>query len=94
MSCIRSLCSYRDIAELTQQVNHLDNQLNEISEQNEALRERCDLGEGEIVDVGPLRVRRNAELDQLRKDKQNLEQQVQCISLYGQYPSPPYACTT
>ena len=66
----------RDIAELTRQVNHLDNQLNEMSEQNEALRDQCGLGEGESVDVGPLRARRNLELEQLRKDKQALEQQV------------------
>lgn len=67
---------FRDIAELTQQVNHLDNELNEISELNEALRERCGLGEEESVDVGPLRARRSAELEQLRRDKQALEQQV------------------
>ena len=59
-------------------MNHLDNQLNEISEQNEALREQCGLGEEESVDVGPLRARRNLELEQLRKDKEALEQQV-CV---------------
>ena len=73
----------RDIAELTQQVNHLDNLLNEMSEQNEALRERCGLGEGESVDVEPLRARRNVELEQLKRDKQALEQQVRaCIHMW------------
>lgn len=67
---------YRDIAELTQQVNRLDNQLNLLSEENEALREQCGLGSEDAVDVGPLRSKKNAELEQLKKDSHTLQQQV------------------
>ena len=65
-----------DIAELTQQVNQLDNQLNSLSEENEALRDRCGVKAYEPVDVDRVRVKRNAELDRLKKDNQRLEQQV------------------
>ena len=70
---------FRDIAELTQQVNHLDNQLNQLSEQNEALRERCGLGSEDTVDVGPFRSRKNAELEQLKKDNHTLRLQVHAL---------------
>lgn len=69
-------CCYRDIAELTQQVNRLDNQLNVLSEQNEALREQCGLGSEDTVDVAPLRSRRHEELEQLKKDNHGLRLQV------------------
>ena len=65
-----------DIAELTQQVNRLDNQLNSLNEENEALRDRCGVKADEPVDVDRVRVKRNAELDRLKKDNQRLEQQV------------------
>ena len=67
----------RDIAELTQQVNRLDNHLNVLSEQNEALRERCGLGSEDKVDVAPLRSRRSEELEQLKTDNHALKLQVQ-----------------
>lgn len=68
---IYTFCCHRDIAELTQQVNRLDNQLNLLIEQNEALREQCGLGSEDAVDEGPLRSRKNAELEQLKKDTCN-----------------------
>ena len=70
---------FRDIAELTQQVNHHDNQLNLLTEQNEALRERCGLGSEDTVDVGPFRSRKNAELEQLKKDNHTLRLQVHAL---------------
>ena len=73
------LCCVRDIAELTQQVNRLDNHLNLLSEQNEALRERCGLGSEDTVDVVPLRSRKSAELEQLKKDNHTLRLQVQWL---------------
>ena len=74
-SCI-GICYCRDKAELTQQVNRLDNQLNLLSEQNEALCERCGLGSEDAVDVGPLRSKKKAELEQHERDNHNLRLQV------------------
>lgn len=60
-------CSHilRDIAELTQRVNVLESELNQLAEENEALRDRVGVGEGEEVDVTPLRSKRAAEMERL-----------------------------
>jgi predicted RNase H-like nuclease (RuvC/YqgF family) len=81
------LCCCRDIAELTQQINRLDNHLNVLSEQNEALRERCGVGSEDTVDVAPLRSRRSAELEQLKRNNHELRLQVQENNDCGQFRS-------
>ena len=73
MECYRIL---RDIAELTQRVNVFESELNQLAEENEALRDRVGVGEGEQVDVTPLRSRRAAELERLRETNRRLEREV------------------
>ncbi len=66
----------RDIAELTQQVNQLEHQLNQWSDENEALRGRLGVGLEEEVDLRGLRQRKKSELEQLRADNRMLEREV------------------
>ncbi len=66
----------RDIAELTQHINHLDSELNRFSEENETLRDRLCLGRGEVVDVSGVRGRREREMEKLHKDNAILEREV------------------
>ena len=73
MACYRIL---RDIAELTQRVNVFESELNQLAEENEALRDRVGVGEREQVDVTPLRSRRAAELERLRETNRRLEREV------------------
>ena len=73
MECYRIL---RDIAELTQRVNVFESELNQLAEENEALRDRVGVGEGEQVDVTPLRSRRAAEMERLRETNRRLEREV------------------
>ena len=72
------MCSHvlRDIAELTQRVNVLESELNQLAEENEALRDRVGVGEGEEVDVTPLRSKRAAEMERLRETNRRLEREV------------------
>lgn len=72
------MCSHvlRDIAELTQRVNVLESELNQLAEENEALRDRVGVGEREEVDITPLRSRRAAEMERLRETNRRLEREV------------------
>lgn len=72
------MCSHvlRDIAELTQRVNVLESELNQLAEENEALRDRVGVGKGEEVDVTPLRSKRAAEMERLRETNRRLEREV------------------
>ena len=79
----------RDIAELTQQVNGLENQLNQLSEENEVLRGQLGVGLEEEVDLSGLRQRKKAELEQLRTANRMLKREVTndaigCCVLIGQ----------
>ncbi len=66
----------RDIAELTQHVNRLENQQNRLSEENEALRDQLGLGMEDSVDLSELRAKRNAETERLRTMNRMLENEV------------------
>ena len=68
----------RDIAELTQHANHLENELSQFGEENEALREKLGLGVDANVDVSAVRARRVTELERLRRESRMLENQV-CV---------------
>ncbi len=70
------LCVFRDIAELTQHANRLENELSQFSEENEALREKLGLGVDAGVDVSGVRARRVTELERLRRESRMLENQV------------------
>ena len=61
---------------MTRQVNRLENGLNQLSEENEALRDQLGLQVGERVDLSPLRRRKQTELEQLRKDYKLMESEV------------------
>ena len=61
---------------MTQRVNVFESELNQLAEENEALRDRGGVGEGEQVDVTPLRSRRAAELERLRETNRRLEREV------------------
>ena len=62
--------------ELTQQVNSLDRQLNELSEFNEMLCERLGVGEGEDVGFGTWRVKREGERERVREENRSLQREV------------------
>ena len=68
--------SLSDIAELTRQVNLLSDQLNRLSEENEALRDQLGLGAGEQVNLSPLRLRKRNELEALKEEHKLLENEV------------------
>eukprot|EP00050_Salpingoeca_kvevrii_P022999 m.136149 g.136149 ORF g.136149 m.136149 type:complete len:2171 (+) comp9899_c1_seq4:74-6586(+) len=55
-----------DITKLTREINSMDKQLGELSDENEELRRRCGLDPSSSVDLAGLRHRRNVELEQLR----------------------------
>ena len=74
--------SYSDIAEMTRRVNRLENELNQLGEENEALRDQLGLGVGERVDLSPLRRRKQTELEQLRKDYKLIENEVRKACVY------------
>ena len=61
---------------MTQRVNVFETELNQLAEENEALRDRVGVGEGEQVDVTPLRSRRAAELERLKETNRRLEREV------------------
>ena len=65
-----------DIAELTRQVNLLSDQLNRLSEENEALRDQLGLGAEEQVNLSPLRLRKRNELEALKEEHKLLENEV------------------
>ena len=73
---VHGLFLVRDIAVLTQHLNQLENGLNWFSEENEVLRGRLGLGEGENVDVSVVRGKREARLHQLLRDNRMLEKEV------------------
>ena len=66
----------RDIAELTQHINQLENQLDHYSEENETLRVQAGLGVEDKVDTSGVKGRRIAELEKLRRDNRMLEKEV------------------
>ena len=68
--------SLSDIAELTRQVNLLSDQLNWLSEENEALRDQLCLGAEEQVNLSPLRLRKRNELEALKEEHKLLENEV------------------
>ena len=72
------VCSHciRDIAELTQRMNILESELGHLGEENEALRDRAGVREGEEVDLAPLRSKQGAELGRLREANRRLEREV------------------
>ena len=47
-------------------MNSLENQLNQLGEENEALRDQLGLGGDDSVDLSQLRLKRNVEMEQLR----------------------------
>ena len=57
-------------------MNQLENELNQFSEENEALRDRLGLGEEEEVDVTQVREKRRSQIIQLQKDCRELEKEV------------------
>ena len=57
-------------------MNVFESELNQLAEENEALRDHVGVGEGEAVDVTPLRSRRAAELERLREINRRLEREV------------------
>ena len=67
---------FRDIIDLTQQVNRLDQLLNQLSEQNEVLRTRLGLGPEEEVNVGEVRERRERERERMREENRLLQREV------------------
>ena len=72
----------RDIAELTQHANRLENELSQFGEENEALREKLGLKADASVDVSGVRARRVTELEKLRRESRLLENQVKsCYSM-------------
>ena len=68
--------SLSDIAELTRQVNLLSDQLNRLSEENEALRDQLGLGAEEQVNLSPLRLKKRNELEALKEEHKLLENEV------------------
>ena len=67
---------FRDIIDLTQQVNRLDLLLNQLSEQNEVLRSRLGLGPEEQVDLGEVREKRERERERMREENRLLQREV------------------
>ena len=67
----------RDIAELTQQVNTLDRQVNELGEFNEMLCERLGVDPGEDVGFAEWKVQREREREKLQEKNQSLQKEVQ-----------------
>ena len=57
-------------------MNSLENQLNQLGEENEALRDQLGLGGDESVDLSQLRLKRNVEMEQLRSMNRMLEKEV------------------
>ena len=70
------MLSLSDIAQLTRQVNLLSDQLNRLSEENEALRDQLGLGSEEQVNLSPLRLRKRNELEALKEEHKLLENEV------------------
>lgn len=68
---------------MTQHVNHLDAALNQLSEENEVLREKLGLGAQERVDLSGVRGRHAIELERLRKDNRMLENEVGVVKNWG-----------
>ena len=68
--------SLSDIAELIRQVNLLSDQLNRLSEENEALRDQLGLGAEEQVNLSPLRLKKRNELEALKEEHKLLENEV------------------
>ena len=86
----------RDIAELTQQVNSLDRQVNELGEFNEMLCERLGVGAGENVGFAEWRAKKEGERGRLREENQSLRKEVKrlCVVCCGRAWSicgPPWS---
>ena len=75
-TCIFSLCVFSDIAALTRELNHLSDGLNQLSEENEALREQLGLDTRQQVDLSPLRLRKRSELNKLNQEYKVLSNEV------------------
>ncbi len=73
---IFSLCVFSDIAALTRELNHLSDGLNQLSEENEALREQLGLDTRQQVDLSPLRLRKRSELNKLNQEYKVLSNEV------------------
>ena len=70
----------RDIVELSQHVNQLENQLNQLSEENEALRDQLGLDASQSVDTSNFKNKRHAELCTLREQYRTMEKEVWSMS--------------
>ena len=74
----------RDIAELTQQVNQFDRQVNRLSEFNEMLCERMGVGEAELgAEFAQWRAKREGERGRLQRINQSLQNEVWCMHSFG-----------
>ena len=66
----------RDISELTGQVNELESQLNDLHDENDALRLQLGLDPNQSVDLSTYRYRRNVELEQQKAVNRTLKKDV------------------
>ena len=64
------------MAELTQHLNKMENDLNGLSERNEVLRARLGLPEDSNIDISGVRVKRVEELDSLRRHSRMMGEEV------------------
>ena len=64
-------------------MNRLESELNGLSEENEALRDRLGVRQEEVVDVTGVRGRRASELDKLRTENRVLENEVCDVGVRG-----------
>ena len=71
-----SLCVLSDIAALTRELNNLSDRLNQLSEENEALREQLGLDPRQQVDLSPLRFRKKNEFEKLNQEYKLLSNEV------------------
>ncbi len=72
----------RDITELTKHVNRLESLQNQLSEENEALRDRVGLGAEDSVNLSQLRAKRNEEREGLRAMNRMLQNEVGGAACY------------
>lgn len=77
--------SCSDIASLTREVNILSNQLNRLSEENEALRNQLGLDMGQQVDLSPLRLQKRNKLEKLNEQLKLLANEVPMLDFNPLY---------
>lgn len=75
------------VRELVQQINKLTAKVEDLHDENTVLRQKCNLGDGDRVDIKDVRMQKEAAITQLRSLNALLERQVGLAKVCsGSYP--------